>query len=70
MSAFSNARRYRVQIICVPRYVGFMIWFAYRYYDHKKQAARKEKKTVDASKMVLFLDIYRRDGESNDMHKL
>jgi hypothetical protein len=23
-----------------------------RYYGHKKQAARKEKKTVDASKMV------------------
>lgn len=23
-----------------------------RYYDHKKQAAKKEKKTIDASKMV------------------
>lgn len=54
LTAFSNARRYgsgpSTFLLCSALSI-------LRYYDHKKQAAKKEKKTTDASKMVLRFSV-------------
>ena len=44
-------------IVCIVGRV-MLVLITCRYYDHKKQSAQKEKKTIDASKMVCFLANY------------
>lgn len=50
-----------VMTVCIV-HREMVVLITCRYYDHKKLSARKEKKTIDASKMVCFLTKYNSIG--------